>query len=117
MSKRSFGLNIDTLNQLYISLIRSILEYSTILFPLMSISSLNKLNIIQNKAIKIINRKSIYSRTSDINSAIENLEDRFNVLNIRYFQKAILNENEIIIELINDYKIYKSNKTIKQNTI
>ena len=52
-----------------------------------------------------------------MNSAIENLEDRFNELNIRYFQKAILNENEIIIELINDYKIYKSNKTIKQNTI
>ena len=48
----------------------------------MSNTSFHKLNIIQNKAIKIINRKSIYSRTSEINVTIEKLEDRLNELNI-----------------------------------
>jgi hypothetical protein len=61
VSIRSYGLSLNTLNQLYVSLIRSILEYSAILFPIMSQSAFNKLNTIQNKAIKIINRMSIYS--------------------------------------------------------
>jgi exonuclease III len=56
VSKRSFGLTIDTLNQLYISLIRSILEYSAIISPVISSSNFTKINIIQNKAIKIINK-------------------------------------------------------------
>jgi len=59
-SKRSFGLTIKTLNQLYISLIRSILEYSPIVKPIINPSNFGKINNIQNKAIKIINRKSIF---------------------------------------------------------
>jgi hypothetical protein len=44
-----------TLEQLFKSLIRTILEYSSIVFPVISDASFNKLNIIQKKAIKIIN--------------------------------------------------------------
>ena len=84
ISKRSFGLTTSTLNQLYISLIRSILEYSAILAPVLSTTSFKNLNTIQNKAIKIINRKSIYSSLSEINTSIESLTDRFNELNKRY---------------------------------
>ncbi len=49
VSKRSFGLSSDTLNSLYISIIRSVLEYSSIITPNMTTSSLNKLTIRQNK--------------------------------------------------------------------
>ena len=117
ISKRSFGLTTSTLNQLYISLIRSILEYSAILAPVLSTTSFKNLNTIQNKAIKIINRKSIYSSLSEINTSIESLTDRFNELNKRYLIKAITNNNEIILELWNDYKEFSLSREIKQPTI
>jgi hypothetical protein len=117
VSKRNYGLSLNTLNQLYVSLIRSVLEYSAILFPIMSQSAFNKLNSIQNKAVKIINRKSIYSSSSLIKTSIENLEERFNNLNVRYFIKATQNDNEIIKELLNDYKQFSLNRIIKQDTI
>ncbi len=53
--------NKKTLNCLYISIIRSVLEYSSTITPNMATSSLNKLTIIQNKAIKIINRQPIHT--------------------------------------------------------
>ena len=52
VSKRNYGLSLNTLNQLYMSLIRSILEYSTILFHIISQLAFNKLNIIQKKSNK-----------------------------------------------------------------
>jgi hypothetical protein len=116
VSIRSYGLSLNTLNQLYVSLIRSILEYSAI-FPIMSQSAFNKLNTIQNKAIKIINRMSIYSSSSVIKTSIENLEERFNNLNVRYFIKAIQNDNEIIKELLDDFKQFPLNRIITQDTI
>jgi hypothetical protein len=48
---------------------------------------------------------------------IENLEERFNNLNVRYFIKAIQNDNEIIKELLNNYKQFSVNRIIKQDTI
>jgi hypothetical protein len=83
----------------------------------MSQSAFNKLNSIQNKAVKIINRKSIYSSSSLIKTSIENLEERFNNLNVRYFIKAIQNDNEIIKELLDDYKQFSLNRIITQDTI
>jgi hypothetical protein len=105
------------LNQLYISLIRSILEYSAIISPIVSTSNFDKLNIIQNKAIKIINRKSIFSSLSDINTGIISLTERFNKLNVKYFENALLNNNELIRELWSDYKFYTTNRAISRSTI
>jgi hypothetical protein len=48
---------------------------------------------------------------------IENLEERFNNLNVRYFIKAIQNDNEIIKELLDDYKQFSLNRIITQDTI
>ena len=93
------------------------LKYSAILIPIISQSAFNKLNISQKKAIKIINRKSIYSSSSEIETNIENLEDRFNNLNLRYFLKAIQNDNELIKELLDEYKEFSTNRIIKQDTI
>ena len=93
VSKRFYNLSLSTLNQLYISLIRSMLEYSAIISPVISASNFNTLNIIQNKAIKIVNRKSIYSSLHEINTDIEDLNDRFDILNKKYIRDAIINNN------------------------
>ena len=81
VSKRSFGLDLKTLNQLYNSLVRSILEYSAVLTPIISKTNLHKLNVIQNKAIKIIHRKPIYASINDIDTDIQDLFERFDELN------------------------------------
>ena len=117
VSKRSFGLTTLTLNQLYISLIRSILEYSAIISPIISTSNFEKKNIIQNKAIKIINKKSIYSSLSDIDTEIINLAERFNYLNLKYFTNALVNNNELITELWSDYQSYTTSRATSHPTI
>ena len=117
VSKRRFGLAIETLNQLYTSLIRSILEYSAIISPIISPSNYGKINIIQNKAIKIINKKSIYSNLSEIETSIKDLMVRFDNLNVKYLKKALDSNNELIQELWSDYKSYTTNSAIRNQTI
>ena len=117
VSKRSFGLSIATLNQIYISLIRSIIEYSSIIYPIISTTNFKKLNIIQNKAIKIINRKPLYSSIANIDTTICNLYERFDLLNLKYFEKALDNNNELIQELWQDFKLLTANLKFKQQSI
>ena len=103
VTKRTYGLNLKTLEQLYISLVRSIMEYSAILSPTISTSNFNKLNIIQRKSIKIMQRKSIYSSMPEINTDIIDLTERFDELNTKYFTNAYINNNELVKEACNDY--------------
>ena len=117
VSKRSFGLSVATLNQIYISLIRSIIEYSSIIYPIISTTNFKKLNIIQNKAIKIINRKPLYSSIANIDTTICNLYERFDLLNLKYFEKALDNNNELIQELWQDFKLLTANLKFKQQSI
>jgi hypothetical protein len=79
------------------------MEYSAILSPTISTSNFNKLNIIQRKAIKIIQRKSIYSSMSEINTDIIDLTERFDELNTKYFTNVYINNNELVKEACNDY--------------
>ena len=117
VSKRSYGLSLKTLNQLYVTLIRSILEYSAILYPVVSNTSFKRLNIIQNKSIKIINRKSIYCSSNELITEIEALNERFDHLNKKYLINSIKRENELICELWNDFKGIISNRQQNQKTI
>lgn len=103
VSKKNFGLETKTLDQLYVSLVRSILEYSSILSPIICNANFNKLNIIQNKAIKIIHKKPMYTSMKEINSEIQNLNERFDTLNLKYLTNSIKNKNELIIEVCKDY--------------
>lgn len=54
LSHKSKNLTSNTLKQIYYTLIRSVLEYSSILLPRLSKFSLNNLQVIQNTAIEII---------------------------------------------------------------
>ena len=117
VSKRKYGLSKKTLEYLYSSLIRSILEYSAILYPVISVANFNKINIIQNKAIKIINRKPIFTSMSEIVTSIENLTDRFDTLNTNYLRSSIVNKNDLITELCNEYLELPVHRNNKKNTI
>jgi len=60
LSNKSWGLTVKTLNQVYNSLIRSLLEYSSIIYPCFSATNLSLLEKIQFNCLKIINCKSKY---------------------------------------------------------
>ena len=85
---------------IYKSLIFSIMEYSSILYPLISQSSFKKLEIIQNKAIRISYKCGWRENTSDLlaMAKLDDLKQRFDELNSRYLEKCLLS-NELIIEL------------------
>ena len=60
-----------------------------------------KLNFIHYKALKIINRRSIYCSLSDISTNIETLFERADTWKI--IKGAFINNNELVIELSHDF--------------
>jgi len=56
--------NEKTLIQIFNVLIRSIIDYSAILSPIISKTNLNTLQIIQNNALRIIFKKPLMTRTT-----------------------------------------------------
>ena len=116
MSNKSFGLNIQTLNQIYVSIVRSVLEYFALLSPILAKSNFNKLVMIQNRAIKIINHQPLCSKIENIETDIEELHKRFEKLNINYYKKAIHTKNELVIDLINDYLQYSASNVIRNTS-
>jgi exonuclease III len=116
VSNKSFGLNIQTLNQIYVSIVRSVLEYFALLSPILAKSNFNKLVMIQNRAIKIINHQPLCSKIENIETDIEELHKRFEKLNINYYKKAIHTKNELVIDLINDYLQYSASNVIRNTS-
>ena len=112
LSNKSWGISTKTLMQIYNSLIRSLMEYSGIIYPLFSFSNLELLERIQFKCLKIINRKSKYASNIEIKNldGFVSIEDRFDELNLRYIRNSLSNNNELIIDLLSDYQRYSSSQ-------
>lgn len=119
LSNKSWGLSVKTLNQVYNSLIRSLLEYSSIIYPCFSITNLSLLERIQFKCLKIINRKSKFCSNNEIKDTPNyiSIQDRFDELNLRYIQKNIMSNNEVLIDLINDYWSYSESRELSKRTL
>lgn len=110
LSCKSWKLQPRTLLNIYKSLIRSVIEYSSIIYPLISSSTLKRLEIIQNKAIRL-SYKTGWRDSSAVlvNLAnIQELKDRFDELNAKYLTKCINSDNELKIELMEDFNSFKS---------
>ena len=71
--------------------------------------------MIQNKAMKIINRRPIFSKIEEIETELEELYKRFETLNKNYNKKSIKNKNELILDLICDY-LQNSESNVIENT-
>ena len=112
LAYKTWMLNVTTLTQIYNVLIRSVLEYSSILAPALAKTNLNTLQVIQNNALRTILKKPLLTRTSIIDlhksAKIEMLKVRFETLSTRYVQKAMVNKNPIITELIEEFKNFSS---------
>ena len=86
------------------------MEYSSILYPLLSQNTLNRLKVIQNKAIRLSFKGGWRESTKNLLTManICDLKDRFDELNSKYLQKCISSENELIIELMDNFKDFRS---------
>jgi hypothetical protein len=82
------------------------MDYSAILMPVICETSKKKLQVIQNNALRAILKKP---KIIDLHTEakLETLNEMSLKLRRRYVQKAIINNNPVILELIEEYKNFK----------
>jgi hypothetical protein len=119
LSNKSWGLSKHTLTQVYNSLIRSLLEYSSIIYPCFSTTNLTLLEKIQFKCLKIINRKSKFSSNSELKNFSDylSIEERFDDLNLKYIKSSLSNNNELIKDLLSEYLNYSESRQLTKQTL
>ena len=119
LANRNWGLSVRTLTQVYISLIRSLLEYSSIIYPCISATNLSLLEKVQFKCLKIINRKSKFSSNREIIEldGYQSIEKRFDQLNINYIKNNIINKNELFTDLLDEYWNYIGGREVNRKTL
>jgi hypothetical protein len=112
LAHKSWNLTKDTLKQVYFALVRSVLEYSSLILAKICKSSFLKIQRIQNCAIKVIHKLPFREHTELVHkiSGIEPLDSRLRKFNKNYFHNSLSNKNPLIIDLNEEYKSFKANR-------
>jgi Fe2+ transport system protein B len=118
VSHKSWHLNHNTLIQLYKSLVRSIMEYSSFILPYIK-HTIYKLESIQNAALRAILKQSYDTPVEQLHKQanLEPLKFRLDQLNLRFLSNTITNKHELIHPLFNEYANYVQNRNPKYSTI
>ena len=90
-----------TLVKIYKSLIRSILDYSSFIINSISNSYRKTLEAIQNNTLRIIFKTTCETTsTSELRQRAKvcSIEDRFNILNEKYFESLSTNSNRKLFD-------------------
>jgi len=97
------------------------MDDSAILMPVICETSKKKIQVIQNNPLRAILKKPkiIKPKIIDlhIETKLETLDERFLKLRRRYVQKAIINNNPVILELIEEYKNFKGRRVLTKKTL
>jgi hypothetical protein len=121
ISHKSWKLTNKTLVNIYKCLIRSVMEYSCILLPLIRKDLVKKLKVIQNNCMRIIEKINLLDRVRIVELEqkcnLEDIEVRLNRLRLRYIYKSIYLNNPLIEELKDDYFNYIGGRNIKHKTL
>jgi hypothetical protein len=106
LSHSSWHLSNNTKLALYKSLIRSVLDYSLFSWPLLSYTNKQKLQVIQNSALRIIFKKDRIFPLGKLYemSGLETLQVRHNKIMNEYINKCVNTGNPLILEILDDYK-------------
>ena len=104
-SHKSWHLNRATLTNIYRALIGSIFDYSFFSLACVNETKLNRVQTVQNRAIRCIHRLKWDSPTDSLFrvSGILPLKVRFLQLGARYLAKTIRYKNVFICQLIAEY--------------
>ena len=105
ISHKSWQLDASTVTKLYQSLIRSLIEYAGFQFNLLSKANKNRLEALENNALRIIYRKKREFGNDNLHklAGLEPLETRLNRLNDKFLEKAESLANPLISSLIDEY--------------
>ena len=103
LSHKSWLLNEKTLIEIYNVLIRSIIDYSAILSPIISKTNLNTLQIFRKKTVMSETTLDWLHKKANL----IRIETRMINLRKRYIFKAIENNNPMILDLISEYLNFK----------
>ena len=119
LSHSSWTLNFKTLLSIFKLLIRSLIEYSSIIYDITAKSITKKLQIVQNDALRLILKLKRENGNQELHtrSKIEYIEDRMKNLNKKYLNKAMGNENELIESLVTEYEEFYLWNRVKKDTI
>jgi hypothetical protein len=95
----------EVLTKVYVLLIRSVIDYSSLVLSSLCKSRLLKLQRIQNSAIRTIFKLGKHTRTEDLHNTakLEMIETRLARLNRAYFIRGWLLKNPIVVESTNEY--------------
>jgi hypothetical protein len=117
LNNKWWGIQKNTLIKIYMSLVGSILDYSSFFYASLPYSSRWDLQKIQNKCFKCIfktnNLNDLYDKYKE--NGIKTLNTRSNELKCNYLTKALHeNNNELIKDLCQEYVCYKKKCVIKK---
>ena len=112
LSNKSWSLSSDILKCIYFSLIRSIIEYNSMIFPLIS-ERIKRLRAIQYNALKISYRKPLKTTNTELLTL-----SKTTILNERYFENCIKFNNKLVQEIVKNYlNWYTINRNSNYKTI
>jgi hypothetical protein len=119
LSNKKWGISIKTLTEVYNSLIRSLMDYSSILYPAFSATNLDFLDKIQFRCIKIRHRKSKYESSGTIKNqpGYMSIAKRFDDLNIWYIRNAFIHYKELIMDLYRDYREFSDARNLRKTSL
>ena len=102
LTHKSWGLKKSTLVQIYKSLIRSIIEYTGLIYYGFCPEQRRELEVIQNSALTVIFNKKREDGTKNLLklAGIESIKARICKLNKAYLRRSIRTENPLIVDLI-----------------
>ena len=117
LSHHSWYIDKPTMIQLYKSLVRSLLDYSLFIYPIITNKNKRKLQYIQDSALRtILKKKFDYDKDllhSETN--IEKLESRSLLLLSNYFSQGLANKNPLVENLVAEFERFEL--TFKNNNI
>ena len=84
---------------------RSLVEYSSIVYSCASQNITKRLQVLQNQALRLFLHLNREHGNPNLHSIckIDKIKDRFDTLNFRYFTKAQLTENPMIDRQIEEF--------------
>jgi hypothetical protein len=120
LSHKSWNLTDKTLCNIYLSISRSIIDYSSIIFDLLCETKKKSIRSIQYHALRYAMRKPLKFSHSELLeiSKVCSIDKRCKNINEKYFENAFKFNNELVMETCKNYiNWYPDSRTPKQKTI
>ena len=116
---KNWQLSQDMLTKMYKVLIRSVLDYASVISSAISVDIRKSFEVIQNNALRIVFKKSLLDHVSveelrDM-ANIESIEVRHQKLLDRYYERCLGSNNELVSEIFDNYKTFKRRDFVDEN--